>query len=67
METTVEWLFSELKRMNLLNESKEITISILKESALIKEKKQIIDAFINGKINRKKHSEEYYNKTFNSL
>ena len=33
-QTTVQWLFSELKRMDLLNNNKLVTISLLKDTAL---------------------------------
>jgi hypothetical protein len=33
-QTTIQWLFSELERMNLLNKNKLVKISLLKETVL---------------------------------
>ena len=59
-QTAVGWLECELKKIPFIN-----VIEVF-EQAKQMEKEQIMDAFLNGKVNHSKlWSEEYYNQTYN--
>ena len=60
-QTAVDWLECELKKIPFIN-----VIEVF-EQAKQMEKEQIMDAFLEGKVNYSKDwSEEYYNKTYNN-
>ncbi len=71
-QTAVEWLYSELSKNNISNDS--IKSRIYKESEILKqaiamEKEQIIDAYAQGFIESErmdKGAEQYYNETYNN-
>jgi hypothetical protein len=70
-QTAVEWLYNELSKNNISNDS--IKSRIYKESEILKqakamEKEQIIDAWIDGEgyddIAATPIAEQYYNETY---
>ena len=67
-KTAVEWLVEQLARKN--NEFQALTFYYDHKEEIQQakqmEKEQIMDAFLNGKVNHSKlWSEEYYNQTYN--
>jgi hypothetical protein len=75
MQTVVEWLINELVELDKLLDGRrkneddtvfKLPPDKLYEQALEKEKEQICNTFLMGKVNHSKDwSEDYYNKTFN--
>ena len=64
MKTVLQELIDELESIKGYKYG-GLVIRIMKDR-LEREKEQIIDAFLNGKVNHNKDwSEEYYNKTYN--
>jgi hypothetical protein len=72
-QTAVEWLYSELSKNNISNDS--IKSRIYKESEILKqaiamEKEQIIEAHFEGQANQDEYyplliAKHYYNQTYN--
>jgi len=71
-QTTVEWLYEELKTCIHRDEVADLILD-LQEQAKAMEKEQIIDAFINedyiqwDKQLRTRAAEQYYNETYKEL